>query len=101
MEGKFNIFAVLGKRMEWLSQRQRVLADNIANADKPNYVPRDLNEGEYQRVLRDRQQPVDRRRPTLRTCWARRCAAAPLAPSARTIPTRLRRRGTRSFSRNS
>lgn len=59
MEGKFNIFAVLGKRMEWLSQRQRVLADNIANADTPNYVPRDLNEGEFQRVLRDRQRPVD------------------------------------------
>ncbi len=52
MEGKLNLFAVLGKRMEWLSQRQKVLADNIANADTPNYQPRDLNPGEFYRILR-------------------------------------------------
>ena len=52
MEGNFNIFTVLSKRMEWLSQRQKVLADNIANSDTPNYVPRDLNEAEFQKVLR-------------------------------------------------
>ncbi len=61
MEGKFNIFAVLGKRMEWLSQRQRVLADNIANADTPNYRPRDLNSGEFLRVLRSQTPNVDPR----------------------------------------
>ncbi|MHA1152522.1 MAG: flagellar basal body protein, partial [Alphaproteobacteria bacterium] len=38
--------------MEWLSQRQKVLADNIANADTPNYQPRDLNPSEFQRILR-------------------------------------------------
>lgn len=54
MEGKLNIFAVLGKRMDWLSQRQKVLAENIANADTPNYKPRDLNPGEFQRILRTR-----------------------------------------------
>ncbi len=53
MEGKFNIFAVLGRRMDWLSQRQQVLADNIANSDTPNFVPRDLREGDFQRVLRN------------------------------------------------
>ncbi len=52
MEGKLNIFAVLSKRMDWLSQRQTVLADNIANADTPNFRPRDLNPGEFQRILR-------------------------------------------------
>ena len=52
MEGKLNIFAVLGKRMDWLSQRQKVLAENIANADTPNYQPRDLNSGEFHRILR-------------------------------------------------
>lgn len=59
MEGKFNIFAVLGKRMDWLSQRQSVLADNIANSDTPNYVPRDLNEAEFARVLRNHLPAVD------------------------------------------
>ncbi len=52
MEGNFNIFAVLSKRMEWLSQRQKVLAENIANSDTPNYRPRDLNPSEFQRILR-------------------------------------------------
>lgn len=58
MEGKFNIFQILGKRMEWLTQRQQVLAQNIANADTPEYVPRDLNEAEFSRVLRNRLTPV-------------------------------------------
>ena len=53
MAGDLNIFTVLSKRMDWLSQRQRVLADNIANADTPNYRPRDLNQSEFHRVLRN------------------------------------------------
>ncbi len=59
MEGKFNIFAVLGKRMDWLSQRQQVLAQNVANADTPQYVPRDLDEAEFGRILRNQLRPVD------------------------------------------
>jgi flagellar basal-body rod protein FlgB len=58
MADKFNIFAVLGKRMDWLSQRQKVLADNIANADTPNYQPRDLNPSEFHRVLRSQSPEV-------------------------------------------
>jgi flagellar basal-body rod protein FlgB len=58
MEDKFNIFAVIGKRMDWLSQRQRVLADNVANADTPNYQPHDLKPGEFERALRSRSPDV-------------------------------------------
>ena len=61
MAGDLNIFAVLSKRMDWLSQRQKVLADNIANADTPNYRPRDLNPSEFQRILRDRSPDVNPR----------------------------------------
>lgn len=61
MEGKFNIFSVLSKRMDWLSQRQKVLADNIANSDTPNFVPRDLNEAEFQKVLRSQLPAVEPR----------------------------------------
>ncbi|MFQ5774573.1 MAG: flagellar basal body rod protein FlgB [Kiloniellaceae bacterium] len=59
MDGRFNIFAVLAKRMDWLGQRQRVLADNIANSDTPDFVPRDLNESQFLRVLRRRVGPLD------------------------------------------
>lgn len=52
MDGNFNIFTVLSKRMDWLGQRQRVLSDNIANSDTPDFVPQDLKEGDFQRALR-------------------------------------------------
>jgi flagellar basal-body rod protein FlgB len=34
--------ALAERRIGWLEQRQRVLAQNIANADTPGYRPRDL-----------------------------------------------------------
>jgi flagellar basal-body rod protein FlgB len=36
------IFAMLRTRMQWHQERQRVLAENVANADTPNFRPRDL-----------------------------------------------------------
>ena len=52
MDGKLNLFTALAKRMDWLGQRQRVLADNIANSDTPKFVPRDLQEGQFSALLR-------------------------------------------------
>lgn len=36
------IFAMLRGRMSWLTERQRVVAENVANADTPGYAARDL-----------------------------------------------------------
>jgi flagellar basal-body rod protein FlgB len=36
------LFAMLRTRMHWHQERQQVLATNVANADLPNYRPRDL-----------------------------------------------------------
>ncbi|MGI9490897.1 MAG: flagellar basal body rod protein FlgB, partial [Geminicoccaceae bacterium] len=36
--------------MGWLSQRQAVLAQNIANADTPNFRPKDLNAKDFLRL---------------------------------------------------
>ena len=36
------ILSMLRTRMEWAQERQRVLAENVANADTPNYRARDL-----------------------------------------------------------
>jgi flagellar basal-body rod protein FlgB len=33
---------MLRTRLEWAQARQRVLAENVANADTPNFRPRDL-----------------------------------------------------------
>jgi flagellar basal-body rod protein FlgB len=36
------ILSMLRTRMQWHQARQEVLAENVANADTPNYRPRDL-----------------------------------------------------------
>jgi flagellar basal-body rod protein FlgB len=51
MDAKPGIFSLLGKRMEWLGQRQKVLAQNIANADTPDYVPQDLKAQDFRRMV--------------------------------------------------
>ncbi len=36
------ILSMLRTRLQWAQERQRVLAENVANADTPNYRARDL-----------------------------------------------------------
>ncbi len=58
MEGLLNVFEAINRRTGWLGQRQRVLAQNIANADTPDYLPRDLKQGPFARLLVRRLAPV-------------------------------------------
>ena len=51
MEGKPSLFSILTKRMDWLGQRQRVITANIANADTPEFVPRDMEASSFRRQL--------------------------------------------------
>jgi len=36
------LFSMLRTRMQWHQERQRLLSENVANSDTPNYRPRDL-----------------------------------------------------------
>ena len=36
------IFSMLRTRMHWHQERQRLLSENVANADTPSFKPRDL-----------------------------------------------------------
>jgi flagellar basal-body rod protein FlgB len=45
------ILSMLRSRMEWHQERQRVLAENVANADTPNYRPLDLAPPNFQEAL--------------------------------------------------
>ncbi|MBV9994783.1 MAG: flagellar basal body rod protein FlgB [Caulobacteraceae bacterium] len=36
------LFAMLKSRLGYLSDRQRLIAENVANSDTPNYISRDL-----------------------------------------------------------
>ena len=46
------LFKMAMTRMDWASQRQRVLSQNISNADTPEYRPSDLKEIDFKQVLR-------------------------------------------------
>ena len=39
--------AALRTRMQWHQERQRVLAENVANSDTPSFKPRDLVEPKF------------------------------------------------------
>jgi flagellar basal-body rod protein FlgB len=45
--GNTPFFAVLRERLGFLNERQRVLAENVANASTPKYVARDLDERSF------------------------------------------------------
>jgi flagellar basal-body rod protein FlgB len=45
------LFKALGAKMDYLSQRQRVIAQNIANANTPGYKARDLSKVDFGAVL--------------------------------------------------
>src|SRR5204863_8497465 len=44
------IFSMLRTRMNWHQERQRLLAENVANADTPKFKPRDLAPPQLERV---------------------------------------------------
>ena len=47
MSGDLPVMAALRTRMQWHQERQRVLAENVANSDTPNFKPRDLVEPKF------------------------------------------------------
>ena len=51
------LFAMLRTRMHWHQERQRLLAENVANADTQDYRPRDLAPLQFDR-LRSNVAPV-------------------------------------------
>ena len=49
---KLSLFKIIGARMGYLGERQKVLAENVANADTPHYRPSDLKAMDFPAVLR-------------------------------------------------
>ena len=49
---KLPLFSMISKRIGWLSERQKVLAENVANADTPNYKARDLKPLDFAAMAR-------------------------------------------------
>lgn len=53
MYDKLNLIELAKNRMDWVSKRQSVLADNIANANTPKFLPSDVSpfKGELNKLL--------------------------------------------------
>ena len=49
--GQLKLFHMMKERMDWLSQRQKVLAQNVANADTGNYEAKDLAPQDFRKLL--------------------------------------------------
>ena len=49
--GQIPLFSLLTQRMQWLSGRQALLSQNVANADTPNYVARDLKPVDFGKIV--------------------------------------------------
>ncbi len=47
------LFKALGAKMDYLNQRQRVIAQNVANSDTPGYKPKDLVKADFSQVLKN------------------------------------------------
>jgi flagellar basal-body rod protein FlgB len=43
----FPVLSALRTKMQWHQERQRVLSENVANSDTPNFRPRDLVEPKF------------------------------------------------------
>lgn len=51
------LFQALGAKMDFLNQRQSLIAQNIANADTPGYRPKDLVDVDFSAMLEKKASP--------------------------------------------
>ncbi|MFY8106181.1 MAG: flagellar basal body rod protein FlgB [Elstera sp.] len=52
-DGKTNLMQLMARRMDYLGDRHKVLAQNVANADTPNYRPSDLRQQNFLQAMKE------------------------------------------------
>jgi flagellar basal-body rod protein FlgB len=50
---------MIGERLEWLGARQRVLSQNVANANTPGYQAKDLRPLDFKQAMRNTGTPLE------------------------------------------
>jgi len=56
-------FRMASRKMDWISQRQTVLASNIANTDTPKFMPSEIKEIDFSKELKTGKVVLDRTNP--------------------------------------
>jgi flagellar basal-body rod protein FlgB len=72
------LLSMLREKMTWLNQRQDILSQNVANADTPGFVARDLKELDFEQAL---SQSGSRSGSAMMTTNARHIALSPSHPT--------------------
>jgi flagellar basal-body rod protein FlgB len=60
------LFQMISQRLGFLTERQRVLAENVANADTPDYKARDLKTPSFEQMIRGASAMMDMSRTNSR-----------------------------------
>ena len=55
---KIPLMAVIKSRMGYTNQRQRLIAENVANANTPNYAPHDLKAFTFEAAMKSQSGPA-------------------------------------------
>jgi flagellar basal-body rod protein FlgB len=63
---KLPLFKAMSQRLDWLTQRQEVLGQNISNANTPNYQPHDLVQFNFRDLVSDAESSAGGGSPHLR-----------------------------------
>lgn len=50
---KIGLFAMMKNKMRYMSERQAVISKNIANADTPGFIPRDLKQVDFKTLTQN------------------------------------------------
>ncbi|MAK62300.1 MAG: hypothetical protein CMK09_15125 [Ponticaulis sp.] len=57
LPGDLSVFQLLNTRLNMLETRQRTVAENVANANTPGYVPSDVDMASFEKVLGRHSEP--------------------------------------------
>jgi len=49
--GNITLFQAMNAKMAYLNERQTVISQNVANADTPNYISKDLGKADFSQMV--------------------------------------------------
>jgi flagellar basal-body rod protein FlgB len=49
--GNISLFQAMNAKMSYLGERQKVISQNVANADTPNYISQDLGKADFSQMV--------------------------------------------------
>jgi flagellar basal-body rod protein FlgB len=73
-------------KLNWMEERQKVLGQNIANADTPNYQPQDVKTPDFKSMLKNSASPASLASTALAVTDPKHMSAGGTSGSSATMP---------------